>query len=138
MMPQDHFELACDRLSADVDAVQFERLRWSRDEGPKLARLVELAQGAVDDRFDMELAEEGASSSSKRFVLKVHSKRIAAVAVGLDKGRALMTVEPIDRSEFSVKAGPPINDDYENVNENWMEDAMSLLFERINSRSGSD
>ena len=134
-MSQDHFQLACDRLSHDVDAVQFERLRWGRDEGPKIARLVELAQGAVDSRFDLELAEEGATSSSKRFVLKVHSQRIAAMSVGLDKGRALMTVEPIDRSQFTVAAGPPINDDYDNVNEDWMEDAMSLLFERIKNGS---
>ena len=58
-MAQDSFELACDRLSGAVDGVLFERLRWARTEGPMLARLVELAQGAVEARGDIDLSDEG-------------------------------------------------------------------------------
>eukprot|EP01042_Synura_sphagnicola_P018123 gene18123-22915_t len=48
-MTQDSFEDACDRLSQGIDAVQFERLRWSKTEGPMLARLVELVHLAIAD-----------------------------------------------------------------------------------------
>ena len=47
-MPQDSFQLECDRLSHIVDGALFERLRWERNEGPMLARLVALAHSAFE------------------------------------------------------------------------------------------
>ena len=47
---EDAFRDALDRLSRKVDEGNFERMRWARDEAPKLVRLVELVKGAVADR----------------------------------------------------------------------------------------
>ena len=87
-MPQDSFQQECDRLSQAVDAAQFERLRWAKVEGPMLAKLVSLALGAIETRPEFELTEEGATNDLKRFVLKVHSNRVAAIALWLENGPA--------------------------------------------------
>ena len=68
-MPDDNFELECDRLSSAVDSVQFERIRWARHEGPMLERMVQLAQAAVADRPDFELTDEGSRGAVKRYVI---------------------------------------------------------------------
>lgn len=130
-MPQDPFELACDRLSSAVDGVQFERLRWARTEGPMLARLVELTIAAVEARSDYELVEEGSRADTRRFVLKVHGTRIVAIVVGLAGGRAVMTAEAIDRSRFGLTGGEPVTADFAAVDEAWIADALGTLFGRI-------
>ena len=45
----EDFEAACDRLSQAIDSAQYERIRWSRTEGPMLDHLVELVRGAIRD-----------------------------------------------------------------------------------------
>ena len=125
------FETACDRLSSAVDSAQFERLRWARTEAPMLARLMELAQGAVAERPDFELTEEGSVAAVKRFVLKVHGFRIVAVNFGLDQGHAVVWAEAIDRSSYKVAEGDPVSADFAAVDESWMAAALEAQFARV-------
>ena len=80
-MPDNSLDLECDRLSSVVDSTLFERLRWERNVGPVLARLVALAHAALEKRGEFEFAEEGATRDVKRFVLKVHGNRVMAIAM---------------------------------------------------------
>nr|WP_137676191.1 hypothetical protein [Parerythrobacter lutipelagi] len=125
---------ALDRLSHKVDAGNFERMRWGRDEMPKLLRLVELVKGAVEDRSDIEINEEGGEGNSKRFVIKVHGQRIAGLGMALDKGRAVAAIGSIERSSFAVEQGDPIHTLYENVDAEWMAQTLGTLMERIVQR----
>lgn len=125
------FQGACDALSNKVDAEQFERFRWQRDEAPKLKRLVELVRGSVEDRTDLEINEEGGEQDTKRFVIKVHGQRIAALAVALQNGRAVMSAGPIERSSYTVAAGDPVHAGYDKVDEEWIATALAQLFARI-------
>lgn len=128
---QDSFDLECDRLSQVVDGASFERLRWARTEGPMLARLVELAQGAVAEREDFELTDEGSTNALKRFVVKVHGTRIAAVGFRLDQGRVNLWAEAIERSRFTLEPGDMLAADFADVDEPWMAAALGELFGRI-------
>jgi hypothetical protein len=130
-MQQDSFELECDRLSHVVDPKQFERLRWSRVEGPMLARLVELAQGAMESRPDFELIDEGSTGDIKRFVLKVHGNRIAAIGFYLQGGQAVARIDAIDRGRCSVLEGSPIGASFDAVNEQWMAAVLRELLSRL-------
>ncbi len=130
-MNQESFEQECDRLSHVVDDVQFERLRWARTEGPMLAHLVDLVHSALDGRADFELVEEGSTSDIKRFVLKVHSNRVIAVAIGLDQGRAVIGANRIDRSKYTLSDTSPICDDFDKVDGQWMASALQELFRRV-------
>lgn len=130
-MSIERFELECDRLSEAVDKALYDRLRWERNEAPMLARLVTLAQGALEHRNEFELTEEGATTDVKRFVLKVHSNRIMAVAISLDQGRVNVTAEAIERSRYRVAPGAPVSADYAAVDEQWMAAALQDLFSRV-------
>lgn len=130
-MPQDSFELACDRLSHVVDGALFERLRWERTEGPMLAHLADLARSALESRNEFELNDEGATSNLKRFVLKVHSNRVVAVSICLKDGQAVMEAEEIARSKYRLDAGPAISADFNAVDEQWMVSALQNIFSRI-------
>lgn len=134
-MPQDSFELACDRLSGVVDGAQFERLRWARTEGPMLARLVELAQAALEDRDDFELSEEGSGGDVKRFVLKIHGFRIVAVSLGLRGGVVVVDAEAIERARYTVEQGAPVSAEFSVVDEHWMAAALEQVFARIRPQS---
>ncbi|KUR76896.1 hypothetical protein [Novosphingobium sp. FSW06-99] len=130
-MSEDSFFLECDRISQAVDAVQYERMRWAKTEGPMLARLVELAQAAIAERSEFEWTEEGATSDIKRFVLKVHSNRVAGLVLWLDQGHAMATIEEIGRSRYGVTPGDPIRADFALVDEAWMAATLQALFARI-------
>ncbi len=130
-MPQDGFELACDRLSHVVDATQFEQLRWSRNEGPMLAQLEALARTALEDRPEFELAEGGATKDVKRFVLKVHGHRIAAISIRLNREKVVLAAEAIARSRFVISDDTPVSADYERFDKPLMAAALMELFERI-------
>ena len=132
-MSQANLLLECDRLSQIVDAPQFERLRWARTEGPMLAKLVELTQGAIDGRSDFELAEEGASTDIKRFILKVHGNRIVAIVIRIEQRQPHLSVEAIGRSAYTVAPGDPITADFALVDESWMAATLQNLFSRIQS-----
>lgn len=130
-MLQTSFERECDRLSAVVDSVQFERLRWARNEGPMLARLADLIQSAVAEREDYELAEEGSGGNIRRYILKIHGTRVCAVAVGLVRGNAVMDAEPIERSRFTLAAADAVAIDYASVDAEWIAVALQRVFSRI-------
>lgn len=125
------FQIECDRISQAVDGVQYERMRWAKVEGPMLARLVDLAQGAIAERSEFELTEEGATSDIKRFVLKVHSNRLVGLMLWLDQGHAMIQIEEISRSRYGVTPGEPVSADYPLVDEAWMTASLQALFARI-------
>jgi hypothetical protein len=125
-MRDDSFENACDRLSNAVDSVQFERVRWAKNEGPMLDRLVAMAGSAVDDREDFELNDEGSKGPLRRFVLKVHGVRIVAVNLHLDEGQVVLWGEEIERSPYKVNGARPAAD-YQVIDEAWMKAAIGAI-----------
>jgi hypothetical protein len=129
----DSFEQECDRLSQTVDDGLFTRLRWERTEAPMLAKLVALAQGALEGRSEFELTEEGATSTIKRFVLKVHSNRIMAIVIFLDGRQVVVGAEAIGRSQYTVAEGPVVAADFDEVDEQWMRAALQEQFARVRS-----
>ena len=130
-MSHNGFRDACDRLSHKVDADNFERFRWTRDEAPKLVKLVQLIKDAVEDRTDIEINEEGGEQNIKRFVIKVHGKRIAGLTAALENGQAAMIVNTIERSDYKITPGDPIITDWDNVDEQWIADSLGKLMGRI-------
>lgn len=135
-MTDQHFDLACDRLSHVVDEAQFERLRWDRTEKPMFERLVALAQGALENRPDFDLVEEGMTRDEKRFVLKIHANRIVALAITLDGTRAVMRIEPIERGKYAVAAGAPVVVEFAQMDEAIMARILGELFSRIQPLAG--
>ena len=130
-MPQDSFQLECDRLSDIVDRALFERLRWERNEGPKLARLVALARSAIEARPEFELVEEGATRDIKRFVLKVHGNRVIGVSLRLESDRAIVDADALERSHYGLAGGAAATADFEVVDEAWMVSALQDQFGRV-------
>lgn len=130
-MPHHVLELTCDQLSHTVDAVQFERMRWARDEAPKLAHLVELATAAVAQRPDFELTDEGSGGALRRFILKVHGFRVMALALRLTGNTVSVQSEPIERSKYSLHHAEPVTAEFEQVDSAWMAQALSAQFARI-------
>jgi hypothetical protein len=130
-VPDSSFTSTCDRLSGLVDPAQYERLRWSRHEGPMLARLVALAQGAIEQRPDFELIEENAASSQRRFMLKIHGSRIVALVLSLDGNDAVLHVEAVERGKFAVGPDARVSGEFTMVDEAWMMAALERLFAGI-------
>ena len=130
-MPDDSFEIACDRLSNAVDSVQFERIRWAKNEGPMLEHLVELARAAIEERSDFELTDEGSKGAVKRFVLKVHSLRIVAVNLGLEGGKAVVWAEAIERSNYRLVNGWRHSAEFQDVDEAWMKGALRAIMGEV-------
>ncbi len=129
-MAQDEFQQVCDQFSSVVDDTQFERFRWDRDEAPKLARLVELVKGSFEGRRDFELAEEGATSDFKQYVIKVHSMRTVAISVKLQDGKAVLGCDTVNRSAYTLTSKEPVATDYDNVDEQWIANALKTLIGR--------
>ena len=130
-MPDDSFEIECDRLSKVVDSVQFERVRWAKNEGPMLERLVALAQAAIKERSDFELTDEGSRGPVKRFVLKILGFRIVAVNLGLERGQAVVWAEAIERSKYRIVNGRRQAVDFQHVDETWMKGALRALMGEV-------
>jgi hypothetical protein len=128
---QQNFALECDRLSGLIDPAQFKRLSWDRTEGPMLAKLAEMLQKVLEDRPDFELTEEGSTSTTKRFIMKIHSNRVIALFVGLDKGRAVMGAAAIERGRYSLSDTQPFAAEFGDVNEQWVQAVLQNLFARI-------
>ncbi len=132
-MPQANFELGCDRLSQIVDGAIFERLRWSRNEGPMLAKLVALAQSSLEGREEFELADEGSTTNVKRFVLKVHHIRTIAITICLKDGQADVSAAEIDRSQYRLSKSDSLSANFAAVDEQWMACTLNELFNRVQS-----
>ena len=132
-MPQDSFQLECDRLSHVVDGALYERLRWERNEGPILARLVELAHSVLEARPEFEFVEEGATRDIKRFVLKVHGNRVVGITLRVEAGRAIVEAHAFAGSKYGLADGSPIAADVAAVDEAWMAGALQEVFGRVRS-----
>jgi hypothetical protein len=130
-VPQDSFQLECDRLSHIVDGPLAQRLHWERNEGPMLAHLVALARGALEGRSEFELAEEGATRDVKRFVVKIHSKRVIAINMRVEGGRAVIASEQLERSSYSLADGPPVTAEFSAADAVWMAGALQQQFSRV-------
>jgi hypothetical protein len=130
-VPHHALELSCDQLSHTVDAAQFERMRWARDEAPKLARLVELALAAVAQRPDFELADEGSGGALRRFIVKVHGFRVMALALRLIGNTVSVQSEPIERSKYILHPSEPVAAEFEQIDSAWMAQALGMQFARI-------
>ena len=130
-MPDDSFDTECDRLSKAVDGVQFERVRWARDEAPMLDRLVELAQAAVKERPDIELTDEGSKGAIKRYVLKVHGFRIVSLSLGLEAGQVAVWGEAIERSKYRIVDGRRYAVDFRQLDEAWMRSTLRAVMGEI-------
>ncbi|MGH6787087.1 MAG: hypothetical protein ACREBO_09675 [Novosphingobium sp.] len=130
-MTEAQFETACDRVSRIVDPAQFERLRWAREEGPLLDKLVALAHAAIESRGDFELTEEGATSDIKRFTLKIHSNRVVGIALWLEDGQAHLRAEEVSRSPYRLAPGQPRSVAYAGIDAAWMDAGLEDVFGRI-------
>lgn len=131
-MPTSSFAEECDRLSRAVDAVQFERLRWARTEGPMLDHLVTLTQATVAERPDLELTEEGSAGNTRRFVLKVHGFRVVALRIGVDAaGQVAVGAEQIERSKYRLAEADPIEAMFGDIDQAWLEAAFESVFSRV-------
>lgn len=134
-MSNSSLDLECDRLSQAIDRAEFGRLQWAKNEGPMLARLVELAHATLADRSEFALADEGSTNEVKRFVLKVHNSRVVAIAISLDRGRAVLQAGEIERSPYRLAEGPLISADFQQVDDAWMASALQELFGRVQFQS---
>ena len=130
-MPQDGFQLECDRLSHIVDGALCERLRWERNEGPKLARLVTLAHSALEERSEFEMVEEGATRDTKRFVLKVHGNRVVGISLRIEGETVHLDTHALERSKYGLSDGGATTADFEAVDEQWMAGALQQQFSRV-------
>lgn len=130
----DSFVQVCDQLSATVDPTLFERMRWARDVGPRLAELVALALAAVEGRTDLELTEEQSTTDIKRYILKVHGKRIVGLTFQIEDGQAHVLPIEIDRSHFVLSARAVLSVDVHDMNAEWMAGALKLAFSWIEPR----
>lgn len=130
-MPHDSFQLECDRLSVIVDPALSERLQWERKEGPMLAHLVALAHAAFEGRAEFELTEEGATRDLKRFVLKIHGKRVMAIGMRIEGGRAVLQAESLERSSYQLADAAPVTAEFVSVDESWMTGALQQQFSRL-------
>ncbi|MGZ5826331.1 MAG: hypothetical protein ACXWIO_10000 [Croceibacterium sp.] len=130
-MPQTNLDIECDRLSHVGDGALFERLRGERYVGPVLARLVALAHAALDQRSEIELAEEGATRDIKRFILKVHGNRVMAVTMRVEANRAIVDGQAIERGRYTLASGAPLSAGFDDADEQWMANALQELFSRV-------
>jgi hypothetical protein len=132
-VPQDNFELECDRVSQIVDGALFDRLKWERTEGPMLTHLVALAHAALEGRSVFELTEEGATRDLKRFVLKVHGNRVVLISIRIESGRVILDAQALDRSKYGLSAGAPVSTDFAAADAAWMAGALEQQFSRVTS-----
>ncbi|WP_114521786.1 hypothetical protein [Altererythrobacter sp. ZODW24] len=130
-MSETSFDTACDNLSGLVDAVQFERLRWDRNEGPLLTKLVTWARDAFEEHGEFELTEEGSVTDRKRFVLKVHTKRTIGIAFEVVDGLAVIEPDLADRSIYTLTTREAITAPMHEFHEEWVKAALQEIFSRV-------
>lgn len=127
-LSHDGFQQMCDHLSGVVDAVQYERMRWARDIGPRLADLVALTLAAIEPRADLEFTEERSITELKRYILKVHSIRVIGIALWIKDGKAHIQPIEIERSKFALSADDAFSVELDGVNADWIANALKEAF----------
>jgi len=96
-----------------------------------LAHLVALALSAFEGRTEFELAEEGATRDIKRFVLKIHGKRVFGITLRIEGGRAVLDAHAIERSSYDLSGGEAASADFEAADGTWMAGALQQQFSRV-------
>ncbi len=130
-MPDTSFDTACDNLSGLVDAAQYERLRWDRNEGPLLTKLVDWARESFEQHDEFELTEEGSVTDRKRFVLKVHAKRTIGIAFQVVDGLAIIEPDLADRSSYGLSSTDRITAPMHEFHEDWVKAALQEIFSQV-------
>lgn len=131
---QDGFREMCDHISAVVDAAQFERMRWARDIGPRLAEMVALMLASVEDRIDLEFSEEQSTTDIKRYILKVHGTRVIGLTLWIEDGQAHLLPIEIERSRYRLSGKGTLSVELEALNAGWMALALRTAFGLIERR----
>ncbi|WP_295633547.1 hypothetical protein [Novosphingobium sp.] len=133
-LSQDSFQQMCDQVSAVVDAVQYERMRWARDVGPRLAEMVTMTLASIEGRIDLEFSEEQSTTEIKRFILKVHGVRVIGLTLWIEDGQAHMQPVEIDRSRYLLSAKGTLSVELDGLNAEWIAQALRTAFGLIEAR----
>ena len=134
VLSQDSFQQMCDQVSAVVDAVQYERMRWARDVGPRLAEMVTMTLASIEGRIDLEFSEEQSTTDIKRYILKVHGVRVIGLTMWIEDGQAHMQPVEIDRSRYLLSAKGILSVELEGLNAEWIAQALRTAFGLIEAR----
>ena len=124
----------CDHVSSVVDAAQYERMRWARDVGPRLAAMVAMTLATVEDRTDLEFTEEQSTTDVKRLILKVHGVRVIGITLWIEDHQAHMQPIEIERSRYMLSAMGTLSIELEGLNAEWIALALRTAFGLIESR----
>ena len=89
------------------------------------------AGGGESSGGDFELSEEGSTAERKRFILKVHSNRVIAMTICLNRGWTELAAETIERSAYRLSDTTPLTAEFAAVDEQWMAAALQEIFSRI-------
>ena len=130
----DSFQQMCDHVSSVVDPVQYERMRWARDVGPRLAEMVSLALASIEGRVDLELTEEQSTTEIKRYILKVHGVRVIGLTFWIEDGHANLQPVEIERSRYRLSASGTLSVELDAMNAEWIALALRTAFGLIESR----
>ena len=133
-LSHDSFQQMCDHVSAVVDAVQYERMRWARDVGPRLAEMVTMTLASIEGRIDLECSEEPSTTELKRYILKVHGVRVIGLTMWIEDGQAHLQPVEIDRSRYMLGAKCTLSVELEGLNAEWIAHALRTAFGLIEAR----
>lgn len=133
-LSQDGFQQMCDHVSAVVDATQYERMRWARDVGPRLAEMVAMTLALVEERIDLEFSEEQSTTDVKRLILKVHGVRVIGITLWIEDHQAHMQPIEIERSRYLLSAKGTLSVELDGLNAEWIALALRTAFGLIEAR----
>ncbi|MDP9086288.1 MAG: hypothetical protein M3N02_05930 [Pseudomonadota bacterium] len=133
-LSHDGFQEMCDHVSAVVDPALYERMRWARDVGPRLAEMVAMTLATVEGRTDLEFTEEQSTTDVKRMILKVHGVRVIGITLWIEDHQAHMQPIEIERSRYMLTAKGTLSVELEGLNAEWIALALRTAFGLIEAR----
>ena len=133
-LSHDSFQQMCDHVSAVVDPAQYERMRWARDVGPRLAEMVTMTLASIEGRIDLEFSEEQSTTDVKRLILKVHGVRVIGITLWIEDAQAHMQPIEIERSRYFLSAKGTLSVELEGLNAEWIALALRTAFGLIEAR----
>lgn len=133
-LSHDGFQEMCDHVSNVVDPTLYERMRWARDVGPRLAEMVAMALATVEGRTDLEFSEEQSTTDVKRMILKVHGMRVIGITLWIEDHQAHMQPIEIERSRYLLSAKGTLSVELEGLNAEWIALALRTAFGLIETR----
>ena len=131
---QNGLQQMCDHVSSVVDAVQYERMRWARDVGPRLTEMVSMTLATVEERSDLEFSEEQSTTDVKRLILKVRGVRVIGITLWIEDAQAHMQPIEIERSRYFLSAKGTLSIELEGLNAEWIALALRTAFGLIEAR----